>query len=209
MVIDLTAKSFVPGHGLYERVVSCLKERLDPVEMLAFWVQEGNTQDITFPDNIESKLFSPAATSEVWENIRTPIFEADTKIDDELLHELHNWAGALYNGVLSYLTERGTSFTTTFSPELPTKETAGISYTWKGMITPSYVEKQIEFLQDKVDSGEFPWALITVWGYEDTPVSWKECQRSFSVSGENDITMIILPGRYIMYLTVGPQDEFS
>lgn len=213
VLLDLTAKSFVPGRNLYDRVLSCLQEKFPPVEMLVSRVQGERTTEVTFPSEIESRPFTLASTNEFWDELEIPVFDSETKFDDDFLLEIHNWSGALFNTIPSYLNPKlyGTdSFASSFAPLISTTPGVGTSYKWKGFITPSFISKQIALLKTQLDSGEIPWALVMVWGFEDTPLSWKECQHYFQLSGENDYTILLLPGgNYIMYAAVGPHDEFS
>eukprot|EP01127_Copromyxa_protea_P024693 TRINITY_DN9850_c0_g1_i1.p1 TRINITY_DN9850_c0_g1~~TRINITY_DN9850_c0_g1_i1.p1 ORF type:complete len:349 (+),score=44.12 TRINITY_DN9850_c0_g1_i1:125-1048(+) len=210
--LDLTAKSFVPGRNLYDRVVSCLEERFGDVELLVFSETNDTTKRIEFPDEITAKEYTLQTLSEVWEDLSIPRLSAETTIDDEFLTEMNNWIGALHNNITDYLIPNKAQdlFASSFLPVLETETGTGTSFTWKGIIPPSFVLKQLNFLRQQVDSGALPWASLTVWGFEDTPISWRECQHFHSISGENDYSFLILPGdNYVMSLTVGPEDEFS
>lgn len=216
MILDLTAKSFVPGMKLYDRVIECLTERMQPVEMLAFFTKGDSTQTIEFPSSVlEFKKYSPSVSSDTWEDLMIPVVKAGATGDDEFLLEIHTWAGALHNNIQSYLNPKvarvnASNFATSFYPSIETEPGGGVTYSWKGLLTPNFVKKQLASIRRKIDDGELPWALLTVWGFEDTPFSWKECQHFYSFGGENDYTFLVLPaGDYVMYLTIAPDDEFS
>jgi hypothetical protein len=185
---------------------------MPPLEMLVFSTEGDQTRRIEFPEGAEVKIYNPIVQSEFWEDIKVPIFDSTTDFDDEFLEEIHAWAGALQNEITSFISvnSRPNNFTSSFSPLIKTDKGEGTTFQWKGFITPSFVNQQLVFLRDNVDSGEFPWAMLTVWGFEDTPVSFKECQHFNSFSGENNFTIILFPGgEYVLSAVVGPEDEFS
>eukprot|EP01125_Pyxidicula_operculata_P020879 TRINITY_DN7846_c0_g1_i2.p1 TRINITY_DN7846_c0_g1~~TRINITY_DN7846_c0_g1_i2.p1 ORF type:complete len:419 (-),score=50.25 TRINITY_DN7846_c0_g1_i2:49-1305(-) len=108
--------------------------------------------------------------------------------------------------------------------------------TYDGMILPEAVLEHLKRLSDLVnerknrsenkdqaamveeDDGEDSenedyccWAALTVWGIEDSPVSWKENEHNvaYDGSGENDYTFIVLPNyNYIAFVHVSANDQY-
>jgi hypothetical protein len=55
-----------------------------------------------------------------------------------------------------------------------------------------------------------PWIGVTVWGFEDAPLSWGDNQHHFLLSGENDYTFVLLPqSDYLLFIALGTYDTFS
>ncbi|KAK9459646.1 ribonuclease P 40kDa subunit-domain-containing protein, partial [Lipomyces oligophaga] len=57
------------------------------------------------------------------------------------------------------------------------------------------------------------WALMTVYGFEDAPVSWRSSEHSFMLGGENDYSLLIKPvensgRRLFVFEITGSQDEY-
>ena len=75
---------------------------------------------------------------------------------------------------------------------------------------PETVGKLAEDLRKYVQDKSLPWAILTCWGFPDSPVSWNEFEHGFFFSGENDFTMIILPNDTCYNLiSLGPLDAFT
>ncbi len=59
-------------------------------------------------------------------------------------------------------------------------------------------------------SGKLPWAAVSVWGFEDAPLSWGKHEHGFLQGGENDYTFIMFPDEsYWLFLAPGTHDTFS
>ncbi len=55
-----------------------------------------------------------------------------------------------------------------------------------------------------------PFAILSVQGFEDSPVSWGTKEHGYATSGENGYTFIVLPGQeYWYYLALGPNDAYQ
>jgi ribonuclease P/MRP protein subunit RPP40 len=55
-----------------------------------------------------------------------------------------------------------------------------------------------------------PWVAVTVWGFQDTPVSWAEHEHGFLNSGDNGYTVVVFgDGRYWLFAAVATWDTFS
>jgi len=94
-------------------------------------------------------------------------------------------------------------------PENPTTESVTI-YSWKGLILCSFILECLNELRERLNHPDntMPWAVLTVWGYEDSPVAWGESEHYVEFSGENDYTFIVFPGdMYICFVTFASKDE--
>ncbi|KAK9465365.1 ribonuclease P 40kDa subunit-domain-containing protein [Lipomyces arxii] len=84
----------------------------------------------------------------------------------------------------------------------------------EGFLGVDMVYDMFKSLQDRLPM--ISWAVFTVNGFEDAPVSWKSDEHSFLISGDNDYAIVIRPGRTanndrstIVYEIVGSADAHS
>ncbi|KAK7203017.1 ribonuclease P 40kDa subunit-domain-containing protein [Myxozyma melibiosi] len=61
----------------------------------------------------------------------------------------------------------------------------------EGMITSGVVHKMFKNLI--INLPEDKWAVLTVYGFDDSPVSWRSEEHSYLLSGENGYTIVIKP----------------
>ncbi|XP_068697129.1 ribonuclease P protein subunit p40-like isoform X1 [Montipora foliosa] len=62
-------------------------------------------------------------------------------------------------------------------------------------------------LRKLVQSGDIPWVAMTVWGFTDCPVTWKNNEHGHFLSGENFYTFVIFPDdNYWLYTALGSHD---
>jgi ribonuclease P/MRP protein subunit RPP40 len=81
---------------------------------------------------------------------------------------------------------------------------------WAGIVPPETSSKIVETLRQLVNKKSIPWAILTCWGFLDSPVSWNEFEHGFLFSGENDYSFVILPeDRYYNLLSIGPLDAYT
>ena len=52
------------------------------------------------------------------------------------------------------------------------------------------------------------WGTLTTWGFQDSPVGFQEREHGFLMSGENDVTVLVLAGRThnFVFKSMGDQD---
>lgn len=56
-------------------------------------------------------------------------------------------------------------------------------------------------------TADLPWVAVTVWGFTDCPVTWKQNEHGHFVSGENLYTFVLFPNdQYWLYTAMGDQD---
>ena len=49
--------------------------------------------------------------------------------------------------------------------------------------------------------GSFPWAALSVWGFEDAPVSWRTNEHGWHFSGDNNYTVVLFRTGQFWHLT--------
>ena len=68
------------------------------------------------------------------------------------------------------------------------------AHRWEGLLTPRMVRSAVEFCADAVDSGWYPWAAVTSWGFPEDPT------RAPGASGCGELTFAVTPGgRYLLF----------
>lgn len=76
---------------------------------------------------------------------------------------------------------------------------------WRGMIPPSFARARLATARELVDSGTVPWAIITIWGFADSPCIWirkgQPIPNSFMLRGQSPshYSVVLLPqGGYML-----------
>ena len=68
------------------------------------------------------------------------------------------------------------------------------AHRWEGLLTPRMVRSAVEFCADLVDSGRYPWAAVTSWGFPEDPT------RAPGASECGELTFAVTPGgRYLLF----------
>ncbi len=56
-------------------------------------------------------------------------------------------------------------------------------------------------------SQKVPWAAISVWGFEDSPISWKDSEHGWYLSGDNHYNILLFStGQYWCTSVLGAHD---
>ena len=56
-------------------------------------------------------------------------------------------------------------------------------------------------------SEQLPWICLTVHGFADSPVSWRDSEHGFSDNGDSLYTAVLFPDdHYWLYIATGPRD---
>ena len=70
----------------------------------------------------------------------------------------------------------------------------------------------MEHCKQVVRDGSCPWAVLSVWGFTDQPVSWLGAPPNAmpGSGGGNDYSIVILPDNdYMLMVASGPEDSFQ
>ncbi|KAJ3155314.1 Ribonuclease P protein subunit p40 [Geranomyces michiganensis] len=104
-------------------------------------------------------------------------------------------------------------FFSVYSPPEPSAPGDLTTLSIRGFISAPQVEAIIGCAAAAVDSdtaGTPVWAAAMVWGFRDSPVSWRDHEHGFGQGGENDYTMLLEgKGRCVVFQAVGSNDAFS
>eukprot|EP00271_Cylindrocystis_brebissonii_P017315 TRINITY_DN4463_c0_g1_i3.p1 TRINITY_DN4463_c0_g1~~TRINITY_DN4463_c0_g1_i3.p1 ORF type:complete len:264 (+),score=44.45 TRINITY_DN4463_c0_g1_i3:87-878(+) len=71
---------------------------------------------------------------------------------------------------------------------------------WSGLILSNQVLACLEQAREMIKNQRVGWAVVNVWGFTDSPVSWGGREHGFVEGGNNDFTFFVLPGdSYILF----------
>jgi len=82
---------------------------------------------------------------------------------------------------------------------------------FQGFISSDFVLRFFTLARHILKNEEdVPWIALNVWGFIDSPISWKECRHGYLENGENDYAIIIFPnGKVWNFSALGSFDRFS
>ncbi|KAK3086591.1 hypothetical protein FSP39_020741 [Pinctada imbricata] len=209
--VDLKAAHFVPGRKGYERVLSALSRSGLKFNLLIAWdPSDGDICSSSLRKYFNMKGYQ---CSEVpidhsrhrYEKVDIPVL---SEIDESCIgSELFEWLGMVANNV--YLSEKPDEFVSTYSYNGETEQASCLHYTISGFFTPPFISNLVNKLRCTVmkDQGNH-WCSVTVYGFQDTPISWRSYEHGFTVCGDNLYTVVLLPSeRYCLYRALGCHSE--
>eukprot|EP00960_Hanusia_phi_P022794 673578-Hanusia_phi.AAC.2 len=214
--IDLLSESFCPGNKQYDRISWCLS-RMQTAKLLVAHVQQGRCEPVELPDhqgegckNFQNN-YSCISKKDVDIPVLTPA--CDGKLEAFVMQDLIEWIGlcTLQND------SRGSGDVDEFveftkAPQFfPTVKGDVFCQSISGFIPAPVVIQEVKELWSSVCSRHLGWAIIVVWGFDDTNMSWRECLHT-DCGGfrENDTVMILMPNNKIMICDmIGSGDTYS
>ncbi|CAI5746514.1 unnamed protein product [Peronospora destructor] len=193
ITLDLTSSTFTEkGENFFrDRVKKCLSTKLEHVDMvLCAYNQRGSARTIVFGDD------DAVARS------RVELNGMMTTFSEVFLPKFD----AFYNELEKKLEEYVSTFTGTpdsFECE-PNSEITTVQ--WRGLLAAPFCSAIVEKVQGAVRNGELPWGAVTVWGFPDVFVSWRQ-EHGYLSNGNNNYTLLMLPNdEYFMLQALGPHD---
>lgn len=72
-------------------------------------------------------------------------------------------------------------------------------------LTTLQVHQKIQAAQHAVASQQLPWAAVSVWGWQDSPVAWADMEHSSAPNlglggSESSYAVLVLPGQDLLIL---------
>ncbi|KAG4300931.1 hypothetical protein PCANB_002586 [Pneumocystis canis] len=139
--------------------------------------------------------------------IRCPSFSYPEKVDDLNLNKIikTEWAMEIYEwlGLVSLGADR-LNINDDCDPYISTynlsnaSEDEVITFLWSGMISSGWILNLWLSLQNISD---IPWLSLTVNGFEDSPISWENCEHGYFYGGENTYTFLKLNSNNTAYIS--------
>ncbi|XP_077983099.1 uncharacterized protein LOC144437939 [Glandiceps talaboti] len=219
--IDLTATAFHPGKKNYERVSWCLKDRLDlNFDFYLSWDpsdKKGRESIASFFQNYKCEEVPLKLTKQRLTDTAVPVINSDnldtTLTDDGSCQQCNAWDFYEWLGAMACQVDcsvgQSDGFVSRYTcPDPQHVVDHAVSHQYVGYVTPNTVEKLLDNLRLYVKSSKkTPWASITVHGFMDSPVSWKNREHGFYVSGENLYTFVVFPDdKYWLFMNVSSHD---
>jgi len=214
VIIELLTPSFEPGKPLYERVLWALNNRLSKVKMIISWAlndDEGFVEEIDFPESLVTnvKKLSVEETTSILESIDIPIIEIPEEENHRQLFydNLSDWIGCLSLKIMNFFGSSNVDpYVSQFSNLLPSTNGSGYQKYVTGIISTLEIENQYYFLR-KLNKRI---SILSVWGFEDSNISWNKSEHSMLSSGANDYHIIFLSNdEYLIFICYGDYDQFS
>ncbi|XP_042317143.1 ribonuclease P protein subunit p40 isoform X2 [Sceloporus undulatus] len=215
ITVDLTDSAFDPDSKKRNRVIWALKEKM-PLEFdfLLAWHYTGSKElslKSYFSKN-EVKAYQPKITFSTLRNVQCPVLENNSLQGEPeaacSAQDFFQWLGAVFTHV--GLENTSSNFLSTYScPQPSTLVDQALLCTITGFILP---EKIIHLLEQICCYFQEPklahWVTLTVHGFADSPVSWRESEHSFLRGGENLYNFVIFRSLdYWIQMAVGAYDD--
>eukprot|EP01129_Flabellula_baltica_P003374 TRINITY_DN13147_c0_g1_i1.p1 TRINITY_DN13147_c0_g1~~TRINITY_DN13147_c0_g1_i1.p1 ORF type:complete len:345 (+),score=57.83 TRINITY_DN13147_c0_g1_i1:54-1088(+) len=199
IVIDMTKDGFV-GSSLHQRILWCFTGRTTDITMMVY-----SRDNLDFPEGSEYETHNSCASVRTCSDIQVPVLET---IDEDFLFKINDWIGCITMEVESYF-------------DIPDPFLSEFVLDMKTMSSPLYVSKSrgifpsqniltiLNECKDSIDNSESNFIVLSVWGFEDSPVSWKQSEHSVLFEGVNDYHIILTPEKVILQVHTSPYDQFS
>ncbi|CAG8656903.1 3963_t:CDS:2 [Acaulospora morrowiae] len=213
--VDLLEKSMIPGKKGFERVKWCFNNSLtDPFSFLISFtnLDPRESQEINFPSTFNAKKLMVDQKIETLNDIITPEVDIikDTTQEKQWrsdVVEIYDWIGLVSlkaQRVFSH--DHVDPYISVYSSPEPNKSGDGTILRWTGFIPSTEVLSLFKLVSEL----DLPWAVISVFGFRDSPISWDKQEHGHFMSGENNYSFLIWPdGTYVLYQALGAHDNYS
>ncbi|NWY24968.1 RPP40 protein, partial [Pheucticus melanocephalus] len=172
---------------------------------------EGSTLMSYFSKN-QIQALKPKITFSTLRDLQCPVLQSNDlqgKAEESCsTEELFEWLGAVLNQVS--LDNKSSSFLSTYCcPEPSTVVEKAFLCTITGFIIPEKIIQLLEQLCCYFGEPKLAhWLTLTVHGFADSPVSWRESEHGFHKGGENLYNFVIFRNLdYWLHMAVGAHDD--
>lgn len=220
--INLASSNFVPGKKIYDRVRWCLKDNLPlKFKFLMSWTNEGQVSTSKLHSFFSSFCGQMLPNTEDMKKVqnhqkapkisfdKSSFTEDSTSTENDVCDcmSFFEWLGCVTCGVDCSAASSDSYISTLTCPEPSCNMKQLITCRWTGMITSKSILTIIQTVRNLLKTAELPWVSVTVWGFTDCPVTWKQKEHGHFVSGENLYTFVVFPSdQYWLYTAMGGQD---
>lgn len=215
VTIDLTDKSMDPEGKRYQRVLSCLKERVPlKSDFLLGRHNSGANGDRALQSLLSRyqwKEHRPVVSSHTLKDLPCPSLHAlDLRGDQRSCdpHSFLEWLGAVSAGV-SCDNTAASFLSTCICPEPQTLVSQALHCTVSGLLLPEDIYSLLQELRRYFDEPKFTsWLSLTVHGFMDSPVSWGDAEHGFHKGGENFYNLVLFKNQdYWLHMGTGSHDR--
>uniref|UniRef100_A0A8C2UXD1 Ribonuclease P/MRP subunit p40 n=1 Tax=Chinchilla lanigera TaxID=34839 RepID=A0A8C2UXD1_CHILA len=213
--IDLMDLSFNLDSKKYERISWCLKEK-KPLrfDFLLAWHQTGAEEStmMSYFSKYQIQERQPRVAVSTLRNLQCPeLRSGELRGEPEAscgAPELFDWLGAVLCDV--DLNNEPNNFISTYCcPQPSTLAANAYLCTVTGFIVPEKICVLLEQLCHYFDEPKLaPWVTLSVQGFADSPVSWRENEHGFWKGGEHLYNFVIFNNLdYWLQMAVGANDD--
>ncbi|XP_046843351.1 ribonuclease P protein subunit p40-like [Xenia sp. Carnegie-2017] len=220
VVIDVNESYFEPSKKFYQRVLKAFQKTGLKFEFL---FSERSIDDKSeYGEKLQSYLKSRGIISqpfhcehyvENFNNIDVPTisFHDESFFDISATCnylEFHEWLGCVLCNVDCSQSSPDSYLNTLSSPEPNSCQQVVLS-TWIGFISSHSVQNVLKFARDLLKKNpDIPWLNVTIWGFSDSPVTWRDLRHGFYLNGDNHYSIILFQDHCMwMYRTLSDHDE--
>ncbi|NXE24862.1 RPP40 protein, partial [Ardeotis kori] len=172
---------------------------------------EGSTLMSYFSKN-QIQTLKPKITFSTLRDLQCPVLQSNElqgKPEESCsTEELFEWLGAVLNQVS--LDNKSSSFLSTYCcPQPNTVVEKAFLCTITGFIIPEKIMQLLEQLCCYFNEPKLAhWLTLTVHGFADSPVSWRESEHGFHKGGENLYNFVVFRNLdYWLQMAVGTHDD--
>ncbi|KAJ3172145.1 Ribonuclease P protein subunit p40 [Geranomyces variabilis] len=229
--IKMKSPDFHKKTKLWKRLEWCFSHTL--VGKFDFWLMDfdilaGKTTEPfpPFPINAKPTRYSLSVTTSSQSSVIIPTLplpsplpsDCESKTEQQAAREhavdVFEWLGlAAHAAPRIAASDSIDPFYSVYSPPQPNAPGDLTTLSIRGFISAQHVEAIITRAAAAVDSdtkGTPAWAAAMVWGFRDSPVSWREQEHGYGDGGENDFLILLEgKGQCVVFQAVGSKDAFS
>uniref|UniRef100_A0A8C5L787 Ribonuclease P 40 subunit n=1 Tax=Jaculus jaculus TaxID=51337 RepID=A0A8C5L787_JACJA len=212
--IDLMDLSLNLDSKKSERISWCLKEK-KPMKfdfLLAWHHTAGESTMMSYFSKYHIREHQPKVALSTVTELPCPVLQSRElrgKPEESCsAPELLDWLGAVFCG--ADLNNEPSDFISTYCcPQPSTVAARACLCSITGLILPEEIQVLLEQLSHYFDEPKLaPWVTLSVQGFADSPVSWRENEHGFRMGGEHLYNFVIFNNRdYWLQMAVGADDD--
>uniref|UniRef100_A0A8C3WD03 Ribonuclease P/MRP subunit p40 n=1 Tax=Catagonus wagneri TaxID=51154 RepID=A0A8C3WD03_9CETA len=213
--IDLMDLSFKPASKKYERVSWAFKEKKPlKFDFLLAWHRTGAEESalMSYFSSYRIQEHRPEVALRTAADLQCPVLRGGELGGQPeaacSAQELFDWLGAVFSH--AELNNEPSNFLSSYCCPQPSTVVARASLcTVTGFILPEKICLLLEQLCHYFDEPKLaPWVTLSVQGFADSPVSWRESEHGFRQGGEHLYNFVIFNNRdYWLQMAVGANDD--
>ncbi|XP_011484674.1 ribonuclease P protein subunit p40 isoform X2 [Oryzias latipes] len=200
VTVNLTDSCMAPGRRNYLRLLEGLKSRLPlQTDFLLSHHPGGGASLHPLLSCCDWSEHQPEVKFRSLTNVSFPVPESCDP------HSFLQWLGAVESGV-SGENSSNSFLSSLICPEPKTQTNCALSACVSGMLLPQDIQRLIGQLRSHLEQVQ-SWAVLTVHGFADSPVSWGGREHGFLRGGENFYSLLMSHDHtYHLHLAAGAHD---
>ncbi|XP_059793822.1 ribonuclease P protein subunit p40 isoform X2 [Balaenoptera ricei] len=213
--IDLMDLSSKLDSKKYERISWAFKEKKPlKFDFLLAWHQTGaeGSAMMSYFSSYRIQEHQPKIVLSTMTDVQCPVLQSGELRGQPgaacSAQELFEWLGAVFSNAT--LNNEPDNFISTYCcPQPSTVVAKAYLCTITGFILPEKIRLLLEQLCRYFDEPKLaPWVTLSVQGFADSPVSWRENEHGFRKGGEHLYNFVVFSNRdYWLQLAVGANDD--